>query len=198
MNETTLPPIVQSVRVSWDQAEAFRRFTSCFADWWPRQTHSIGGARVERIVFETHVGGRIYEQHVDGRRFQWGKITEWNPPRRVRFTWHPSREERTAQDVTVEFRSDGTDTNVILTADGWERWGAGAAKARNMYNMGWGYVLGLWGRKRSLKMMLIGGLGHAIRLWMRIRGNTDLRIEGDGGEIEPAPVGAGGSLKKSS
>ena len=190
MNAEALPPIEQSVRVSWDQAEAFRRFTSCFADWWPRQTHSIGGVRVERIVFETRVGGRIFEQHVDGRRFQWGKITEWDPPRRVRFSWHPSREERTAQDVTIEFLPEGAGTQVILTADGWERWGEGAAKARKMYNMGWGYVLNLWGQKRSLKMMLIGGLGLAFRLWQKIRGKTDLQIEGDGGEIEPAHTSA--------
>lgn len=191
MNGTTLPPIVQSVRVSWSPAESFERFTTRFAEWWPRETHSIGGPRVERIVFETHVGGRIFEQHVDGRRFQWGKIVEWDPPRRVRFSWHPSREERTAQDVTIEFLPEGSGTQVILTAGGWERWGDGAAKARKMYNMGWGYVLSLWGQKRSLKMSLISGLSRAIRMWQKIRGKTELQIEGDGGEIEPGTAAQG-------
>lgn len=186
MNQAPLPPIVQSVRVSWNPAESFDRFTRRFAEWWPHKTHSIGGSRVERIVFETHVGGRIFEQHVDGRRFQWGKIIEWDPPKRVRFSWHPSREERTAQDVTIEFQPDGSGTHVVLTAGGWERWGEGAAKARKMYDMGWGYVLNMWGEKRNMKMMLIGGLGHAFRLWQKIRGKTELQIEGDGGEIEPA------------
>ena len=186
MKEQALPPIVQAVRVSWSPAESFQRFTNRFAEWWPRETHSIGGTRVERIVFETLVGGRIFEQHVDGRRFQWGKVAEWDPPRRVRFSWHPSRDECTAQNVVVEFLPEGAGTQVVLTADGWERWGEGAAKARRMYNMGWGYVLNLWGEKRTLKMGLIKALANVVLFWQGIRGGDELKIDGTGGEIEPA------------
>ena len=59
---------------------------------------------------EPQVGGRIFEEHVDGRRFQWGRVLEWEPPRRVKFTFHPSRDPATAQDVEVRFVPDGGGT----------------------------------------------------------------------------------------
>lgn len=72
---SSLPPITCDVAVSWNPATAFRRFTGEFNEWWPRATHSIGGKRVKRLVFEGHVGGRIIEELDDGRRFQWGRVT---------------------------------------------------------------------------------------------------------------------------
>ena len=114
----TLPPIRRSVSVSWDPAAAFRRFTADFGTWWPGRTHSVGGPRVRRIVFEPHAGGCIYEEHVDGRRFQWGEVRLWEPPRKVEFTWHPSREPATAQDVLVEFvpESSGSRSSASCSA----------------------------------------------------------------------------------
>jgi hypothetical protein len=96
-----LPPVVCEISVSWTPEEAYRRFVDEFSSWWPSHTHSIGGPRIKRIVFETKVGGRIYEEHIDGRRFQWGKVLALNPPRQVRFTFHPSRSENTAQTIEV-------------------------------------------------------------------------------------------------
>ena len=80
MSQPTLPPVERSVSVSWDQEAAFRRFTVEFSSWWPWRTHSIGGRRVKRVVFEPQVGGRIFEEHVDGRRFQWGRVLEGERP----------------------------------------------------------------------------------------------------------------------
>ena len=108
----SLPPICRSISVSWDQAAAFRRFTADFGTWWPSGSHSIGGPLVRRIVFEPKVGGCIYEEHLDGRRFQWGEIRLWEPPQRVEFTWHPAREPETAQDVAVAFVPEGSGTRV--------------------------------------------------------------------------------------
>jgi uncharacterized protein YndB with AHSA1/START domain len=105
---STLPPVRRTISVSWDPEAAFRRFTEDFGAWWPSATHSIGGARVQRIGFECRAGGAIVEELKDGRRFQWGKVTLWEPPRRVAFTWHPSREETEAQDVEVRFVPEGT------------------------------------------------------------------------------------------
>ena len=77
-------PVVREVSVSWKPEEAYRRFVNEFSKWWPVKTHSIGGPRIKRVVFEAKVGGRIYEEHIDGRRFQWGKVLELDPPRRAR------------------------------------------------------------------------------------------------------------------
>ena len=149
----TLPPIEKSISVSWDQESAFERFTAGFGAWWPSQTHSIGGDRVRQVVFEPRLGGRIFEEHQDGRRFQWGEILQWDPPRRVKFTWHPSRDPSTAQEVAIEFiREDGGGTRVNLISSGWENWGPKAHRARRGYSVGWAYILNIWAGRRTVSV----------------------------------------------
>ena len=182
---TSLPPIKRSISVSWDQATAFRRFTEQFAEWWPSRSHSIGGDLVKRIVFESGVGGRIYEEHVDGRRFQWGKVLEWDPPRLVKFTWHPSRDPSTAQDVELQFVKEGGGTRLELTSSGWDRWGPKAARARKNYNTGWGYLLNIWAGRRTVQMALLDGIIAALNLFQKLRGGRAAEIASAKGEMPP-------------
>jgi uncharacterized protein YndB with AHSA1/START domain len=174
----------RSVSVSWSPDAAFRRFTSDFGSWWPRASLSVGTSRVKQIVFETHVGGRIYEEHVDGRRFLWGTVSVWEPPRRVQFTWHPSREPKNAQDVELLFVPEGTGTRLELTSSGWERWDSGNAKgARRGYDAGWGYVLNTWAGRRAPSMVLLELLFRIAALAQRFRGGLDAAIGRARGEI---------------
>lgn len=183
MTSPELPPIKCSVSVKWDQNAAFKRFTNDFAKWWPSRTHSIGGERLLRVVFEQHVGGRIYEEHMDGRRFQWGEILLWEPPNRVKFTWHPSKDPSTSQDVVVEFTPDGDGTRVDLTSSGWERWGRNAKRARKGYSVGWRYVLNVFADRRTTKMALMDGVVGVANIVMKLRGGRDAEIARAGGEI---------------
>lgn len=178
-----LPPIERSLSVSWDPVAAFERFTVKFAEWWPVGTHSIGESRVARLVFETRLGGRIYEEHKGGRRFQWGQVVTWEPPRRVGFTWHPSRDPETAQHVEIEFKPEGTGTLVTLAAWGWERWGRGAARARRGYRVGWGYVLNVWAERRTGSMRVLDVVAGVARAVQWARGGLDGAIARSGGEI---------------
>ncbi|HET6373766.1 MAG TPA: SRPBCC domain-containing protein [Candidatus Polarisedimenticolia bacterium] len=183
MTPASIPPIERTVTVSWDTEAAFRRFTLEFAEWWPWRTHSIGGKRVKRIVFEPRAAGLIYEEHSDGRRFQWGKVLEWDPPRRVKFTWHPSRDESTAQDVEVKFLPEGAGTRLVLTATNWEKWGPRARVARNGYDVGWGYVLNVWAGRRTAGMLLMDGIASVVGLVDKLRGGAEGAISRAGGEI---------------
>lgn len=182
---TKMPPIERSISVSWDQETAFRRFTEEFGSWWPSKTHSIGGDRIKQIVFEPCVGGRIYEEHQDGRRFQWGEVLLWEPPKRVRFTWHPARDPSTSQDVEVEFLAEDQGTRVKLTSTGWERWGRGATRARRGYNIGWGYVLNVWAGRHTTGMYIMDSFMSLANLAMKLRGGRDGEIARAGGEIAP-------------
>ena len=186
MTEPTIPPVERSVSVSWDQEAAFRRFTFDFACWWPWRTHSIGGERVKEVVFEPRVGGRIFEEHLDGRRFQWGQVLEWDPPRRVKFTFHPSRAPSTAQEVEVRFLPEESGTRLQLVATKWENWGPDARRARKGYHVGWGYVLKVWAGRRTFDMRLLAALAAARGLIARLRGGTDAAIAKAGGEISGA------------
>lgn len=179
----TLPPVERHISVSWGPEEAFHRFAIDFAKWWPRKTHSIGGPKVKEIVLEPRVGGRIYEELVDGRRFQWGQIVEWEPPARLKFTFHPSREPSTAQDVEVRFVPEGTGTRLELVATKWENWGKDAARARKGYHLGWGYVLKVWAGRRDLGMLVLDGLAGVMTALQLFKGGRDAVIAKSGGEI---------------
>jgi len=172
--------------VSWDQETAFKRFTSDFASWWPSRTHSIGGELLEHIVFEEREGGRIYEEHCNGRRFQWGQVTLWDPPRRLKFNWHPSRDPSTAQEVEISFKTEAAGTTLELVSSGWERWGKGAKRARRGYYVGWGYVLNVWAGRRTFSMALLDGVASLRLLGMKLRGGRQAEIARAGGEIKSA------------
>ncbi len=186
MTSKEIPPIKRSVSVSWDQETAFKRFTAEFGSWWPSQTHSIGGERLKQLVFEQRLGGRIYEEHHDGRRFQWGQVVLWEPPKRVKFTWHPSRDPSTSQEVDIEFQIEGKGTRLELTSTGWERWGRKAHRARKGYNVGWGYVLNVWAGRRTLRMSMLETITSVLNLAMKLRGGRDAEIARAAGEITSA------------
>ena len=192
MSQPELPPIVRSISVSWDPEAAFARFTADFGSWWPWRTHSIGGALVERIVFECKPDGLIFEEHADGRRFQWGRVLEWEPPRRVRFTWHPSRDACTAQDVLLTFVPEDGGTRLELVSSGWEKWGPhvrAARRARRGYDLGWGYVLNVWAGRRTGGMAVLDGLGAVLSFAQRLRGGAEGAIARAGGEIREPTSG---------
>jgi uncharacterized protein YndB with AHSA1/START domain len=182
----SLPPIRRDVTVSWDQATAFRRFVEDFGSWWPARTHSVGGERVRRVVFECRPGGLIFEEHVDGRRFQWGKVLEIEPPRRVKFTWHPSRAAHTAQHVEVRFEADGAGTRVELISDKWENWGKNGHRARRGYDVGWSYIMNVWCGRRTGRMVVMDVLAFVMRGIEILRGGTRATIARADGEIARA------------
>jgi uncharacterized protein YndB with AHSA1/START domain len=186
MKTPDLSPIQRSVWVSWDQEAAFRRFTEKFGVWWPIRTHSIGGRKTRQVIFEMRPGGRIYEELSDGRRFQWGQLLLVEPPRLLQFTWHPSRDPATAQDVEVAFTSENGGTRVTLTASGWEKWGPKASRARRGYGIGWGYVLDVWAGRRTAARALLDVLMTGASVIQGLRGGQDALIAKAEGEIPRA------------
>lgn len=180
---SAIPPLHRSIEVSWTQAAAFARFVDEFASWWPSATHSIGGARVARVVLEARVGGLIFEEHVDGRRFQWGEVTALDAPRRIEFSWHPSRAPETAQKVVLTFTPTDSGTRVDLISTHWERWGDGAGRARRGYGVGWGHVLNLWAGRRTFGMAVLGAIAASIRAVVRWSGRAQDSIDRAGGEL---------------
>ena len=98
-----IPPLRRSITVPWPADAAFRRFTAEIHSWWPMKSHSVGGAKTERVVLEGKVGGRIYEVDQGGAEHTWGTVNAWEPPARVAFTWHPGMPPETSQQIEVRF-----------------------------------------------------------------------------------------------
>jgi uncharacterized protein YndB with AHSA1/START domain len=118
---------------------AFDVWTSRIDTWWPRD-HTVGDAALVQLV--EGVGGRIYERGTDGTEHEWGRVTAWDPPRRLAYTWHIGREAADATDVEVRFVPAGPGTTrVEIEQNGWERFGEQAGPWRDRNRIGWDSVL---------------------------------------------------------
>jgi uncharacterized protein YndB with AHSA1/START domain/uncharacterized protein YciI len=134
-----LPPVRRQVVVPAGAEVAFAVFTEEIGAWWPVELgHSVFGAGAgvalrERQVVETSPDGA--EEAV------WGTIVDWDPPRRLRMTWHPGRGPDVVTEVEVRFEAVGGDqTLVTLEHRGWELL-ADPVATRRAYNQGWPTVL---------------------------------------------------------
>jgi uncharacterized protein YndB with AHSA1/START domain len=128
-------PLVREVLVTADPARAFDAFTGHIGAWWPMASHSVYGAEAT-VSFEDD---RLVERHGD-QATVWGEVLEWEPPVRLRLTWHPGTDPDEATQVTVTFRAEGAQVRVRLTHTGWER--RHDPDVRDRYATGWTFVLG--------------------------------------------------------
>lgn len=157
-----LAPIRRSIIVSWNQTTAFHRFTEGFPTWWPTFTHSIGGPRVARVVFECRQGGLIYEEHRDGTRLAWGSVLRIDAPHRVVFRWHAAYEPADAQEVEVTFTPEPTGTRVDLVSRNWELMGDKARKSYNGFKLAWKGALAAYAGRVSAALVLFAAISAAI------------------------------------
>ena len=135
-----LAPVVRSVVVPCDPAEAFALFAEEIDRWWPTATHSVALADAASVSIEPHVGGAVVERLRSGETCVWGHVTAWNPPAELAMTWHPGYGPDRATDVRVRFRAHADGTLVELVHSGWERLADGAT-VRTNYLAGWVVVL---------------------------------------------------------
>jgi len=157
-------PLVKTIVVPWPPDAAFKRWTTDIASWWPVKTHSVGQQKVKTLIFGSAVGERCYEVWYDGTENEWGRITAWDPPHRVRYTWYPDRTAESAQDIEVRFEHEGSGTRVTLTHTGWERLGKEARKARRGYPIGWAYVMQVYAGKKGPLVVALEVVGFVLRL----------------------------------
>ena len=132
--------IVKSIYVKRPVADAFRLFTEDIGRWWPLQEgFSYGRERARDVFLEGRVGGRFYERFSDGEEFEVGRVTSFEPPHRVVFTWRsPDWEGPT--EVEVRFRAEGAGTRLDLEHRGWDV-GPKARSASKGFAGGWETVL---------------------------------------------------------
>lgn len=133
--------IRKSIRVERPPQIAFKAFCEEIGQWWPlKQGFSFGGDRAKEIFIEARVGGRFYERFTDGTEYEVGRVTAYQPPNIVAFTWCSADWEAPTQ-VEVRFIAESTGTRVELEHSGWDR-GPKMQSARKSYEGGWDLVLG--------------------------------------------------------
>jgi len=96
--------------------EAFEVYVNQIDSWWPRQgifPYSFAPATTHprHIRFEPQIGGRFYETFADGADLLIGRITGWDPPHRLTYTWRdPSWKGET--EITISFAAIEQGTEV--------------------------------------------------------------------------------------
>lgn len=137
---TTPNVLRKAVTVPQGPEDAFRLFTDEIASWWPLATHSVGGERAVTVSFDVP-GRRLVETLPGGGEAVWGELLAWDPPHRVRLTWHPGTPPEDATTVEVRFtEAPGGGTEVVLVHGDWDRRPDGD-RARRDYDLGWDRVL---------------------------------------------------------
>jgi uncharacterized protein YndB with AHSA1/START domain/uncharacterized protein YciI len=133
----SLPPIRRQVVVPAAADIAFDVFTADIGRWWPVAAgFSVFAGTV------AFLDGRIVEYGPGGAEAAvWGSVLDWEPPRRIRLSWHPGSDSDKASEVEVSF-APVTDDQTLVTVEhrGWERL-ADPAAARQEYHRGWPEVL---------------------------------------------------------
>jgi hypothetical protein len=137
-----IEPIRVTIEVACEPEHAFRTWTSQASAWWPPE-HTASHERDAEIVVEPRVGGRIFERTAAGHEIDWGRVTEWDPPLRLRYRWHIAADPADATDVEIVFRElDASLTRVEIEHRGWERLGEEKGRAwRDVNHGGWDGVL---------------------------------------------------------
>ncbi len=111
-----------SIRVPTDPSTAFEVFTNEIALWWqPSELFWITSAGDGRLAFEPGIGGRLYTTLDNGTTFEIGRISAWEPGKRLRFSWRQaSFSDEQSTEVDVLFEPVGDETRVSIEHRAWD------------------------------------------------------------------------------
>jgi uncharacterized protein YndB with AHSA1/START domain len=135
-----MEPLRITVTVACPPAHAFRVFTALASRWWPPR-HTASGEPAKDVVFEPHVGGRVFERTAAGDEIPWGEVLVWEPPSRLGYRWHLRADPADATEVQIAFVADGAATRVEIEHRGFEHLGDRGADWRERNRGGWGGLL---------------------------------------------------------
>jgi uncharacterized protein YndB with AHSA1/START domain len=110
------------MRVPADPQRAFEAFTQEIALWWqPSGLFQLTPRGDGNLAFEAGVGGRLFTTLQGGRKFEIGRISVWEPGRRLVFKWRQAtfRPEQSTE-VEVRFEAAGAETRISIEHRAWD------------------------------------------------------------------------------
>jgi uncharacterized protein YndB with AHSA1/START domain len=131
MNQPDGAVVRRSIVVNAPIDRAFSVFTERFSDFKPPE-HNMLGVPIAETVFESHVGGHIYDRGTDGSECRWARVLAFEPPNRVVVSWDISpywqveTDPERASEVEVRFVAETPDrTRIELEHRNLDRHGPG-------------------------------------------------------------------------
>ena len=114
--------LLVALRVPATPQRAFDAFVHEIGDWWqPNGLFDFTVGKHGRLAFEPGETGRLTETYDDGGVFEVGRITLWQPPDELAFTWRQaSFGPDMLTEVRVTFEPAGDETRVTVEHTGWD------------------------------------------------------------------------------
>lgn len=111
-----------ALRVPADPVRTFEAFTREIASWWqPDSLFRITPQGDGTLAFEPGVGGRLVTLLDNGETFEIGRISVWEPGRRLVFAWRQaSFSPEQSTEVEVLFEPVGEETRVSIEHRAWD------------------------------------------------------------------------------
>ncbi len=117
-----MPDVKLELSIPLAPAAAFDVYVEQMDVWWPRQgvfpySFAPKSTRPWRIQFEPHLGGRYYETFADGSQYVIGRISHWQPPAELDYSWRdPSWPGATT--IQIRFIAAGAGTRLRYAQTG--------------------------------------------------------------------------------
>jgi len=114
--------VLISLRVPVDPTRAFEAFTREISSWWrPDPLFQITPHGDGELAFEPGAGGRLITHLNNGETFEIGRISVWEPGKRLVFGWrHASFLPEQSTEVEVRFEPVGNETRVSIEHRAWD------------------------------------------------------------------------------
>lgn len=111
-----------ALRVPADPERAFEAFTQEIASWWqPSPLFQVAPEGDGELAFEPGAGGRLVTRQTNGEIFEIGRISVWQPGKRLVFTWRQaSFSPEQSTEVEVLFEPVGEETRVSIEHRAWD------------------------------------------------------------------------------
>ena len=87
-------------------------------EWW-HPDYTAAPDRLAGVTIEHGVGGRVYASFTDGTDDRWGRVTAWEPGRRLEHSFTLAQDAAHPSQVSVVFEPDGDGCRMTFEHGGW-------------------------------------------------------------------------------
>ena len=138
-----------ALRVKAPPERAFAAFVGEIGAWWrPNGLFQTTPRAPGVLAFEPGEGGRLTETLANGKVVEIGRITAWEPPTRLVFSWRQANFPPDLHtEVEVRFEPVGEETRVSVEHRGFDRVPAGSAARHGFPDQALLMRLAEWWRK---------------------------------------------------
>ena len=138
-----------ALRVKAPPERAFVAFVGEIGAWWrPNGLFQTTPRAPGVLAFEPGEGGRLTETLANGKVFEIGRVTAWEPPARLVFSWRQATFPPDLHtEVEVRFEPVGEETRVSVEHRGFDRVPAGSAARHGFPDQALLMRLAEWWRK---------------------------------------------------